>query len=143
MKPPVQWNCECCEKSGLLTPPVEPIMVQDGEIEVPEKDSSGKIVYETIEEKDEKGKPFKVKKPKMKKVPKMKPKMGKRKQQNPVTSKMEILDVPTFKDLAVRIRLIQLRVGDEVITRYLCTGCLNKQMPTIKPLWNVMEGMNL
>lgn len=142
MKPPVQWNCEGCEVSGHLSPPMEPIMEQVGEIEIPETDKQGKLVYEFKDGKDDKGKPIRIKQVKMKKEPRMGPKMGKMKKQDPVTSKVTVVDIPQYKDLSTRIRLIQLRMGDETITRYMCQGCLKTKHPVLKAAWDALEGMN-
>lgn len=142
MKLPIQWNCEGCEESGMLAPEKEPIMEKIGEMEVPETDDKGQLVFEVVDDKDEKGKPIKLKRPKMKIIPRMGNKMGKMKQQNPMTGRMQTVDVPQFKDLSTRIYLIQLRIGDEILTRYLCKGCLLGVKTEVKGIWNKLEGMN-
>jgi len=141
-KPPVQWNCEDCDNSGLLAPPQEPIMIQQGELEVPDVDKDGKLIYELIDGKDEKGKPIKISKPKTKKIPHMVHKRIKVLRQEPVTAKMHEIEVPAMKDLANRIFMTQIRIGEEVVTRYLCKGCVDKLSPLLKQAKEKMVGMN-
>jgi len=141
-KPPVQWNCEGCDDSGLLAPPQEPILVQDGEIEVPEVGKDGSPVFEMIDGKDDAGKPIKIQKIKTKKQPRMVHKKRKMLRQEPVTGVMHEIEVPEMKDLCDRIYLTQLRVGEEIITRYLCGCCLKKLIPLLKPAKEMMLGMN-
>lgn len=149
-KPPVQWNCEGCENSGLLSPPQEPVWVQDGEIEVPEKDESGKLVYDEVDlfddygrpVKDEDGKQVKTKKQRKKKQPKMVNLKRKSKRQDSVTGQFKEVEVPEMKDLATRIYMVQMRVGEESVQRYVCKSCLDTLIPFLKPVKERLERMN-
>ena len=78
----------------------------------------------------------------MTKQPKMVPKTKKGKRQNAVTGKMEEIIVPVLEDLSDRIHRVQVRVGEESITRNLCAGCLDKYMPELKKIRDLLEGIN-
>jgi len=137
MNPPFQWNCETknCGQSGLLTPPTEPILEQDGEMNVPDTDEKGMPIMEVV---GAVGK-SEIKKPKMKKVPKMVNKLGHIRRQDAVTHVMKTYSIPLHKDLAVRIYMVQLRMGEEAVTRFLCKGCLKKMKKDLDKLWFMLE----
>lgn len=149
MKPPVQWNCAICPTSGLLAPPMEAVMIEDGIIEVPETTEKGELIFEMVDAKDEKGKPLKsengkpmkVRQPKMKKQARMVNPKKKGKRQNSITGKMEEIEIPSMKDLAERIHMVQIRVGEESVTRFLCSPCLDKNIKALKKVRDLLEGM--
>lgn len=119
-------------------------MEQEGEIEVPETDNDGKIIFNMREEEVEDTQTKKktkvtIKEPRMKKVPKMVNKKGKVKRQNPVTGKMETVEVPMQEDLAPRIYRVSMTLGEEQMNRFLCKKCLQKKIDVLKTAWDELE----
>jgi len=64
------------------------------------------------------------------------------KRENPVTKKMEVVEIPKHKDLKPRAYIIQLHVGmSETIKRDFCFDCLQKVKPEILKAWDFLEGI--
>jgi hypothetical protein len=137
----VGWKCDQCGKDTHIHPPTEPLYDEkEVEIEVPE------MVERDVPVLDKKGnKTNKTEKRKVIELVKKKqlvksPRIIKVKKQNLYTKKMEEMDVHEQRDLFPRAFLVRLSFGmTEEVQRDFCRECLDKIMPKLKEVWDLLE----
>lgn len=125
----VKWNCDECGKETNVNPQKQPAM-EDKSIEVPEldpttgqpiRDKDGKIKLKTVVQQVQKKTTVKV--------------------QDMITGKVINQQIGMFEDLSPRAYIIRFGIGQEVVQRDVCKGCLDLLMPLIKPMWDRLEKM--
>ena len=119
------FKCDICGKETKINPKHKiehEEKVMDVTIKVENK-KTGKIEERTIPQK------------------RVVPVMIKKKQQNPMTGEMDVVEVPKIVDLEERTFLVQFYIGEDYIKKDFCNDCLQEIMPEAEALWKKLESI--